>query len=381
MINFLLQIIMEVLFFILLFFNTFVLKNTDRIYTLLIVFAFLILTLVKTRYKKPIKGNGKSTNFIVGGISIATIGIMYFLGIFSGFSNGYGLFSKNSIGIWNVIIVFSIVILTELLRYIETLKVQKNKKITMTRNIIMLICYTMIDMSLSNKIYGFSSFSLLFEFVCLFLVQSISKNIFLMNTSKKYGYKTCITYRVIMDLYFYIMPIKPKINIFIEAVILTVIPYVIYVILKSINEKKSVKLSKARNKNYNLAVNAVELAVIGTLVALVSCEFKYGMLAVGSKSMTGTINKGDAIIYERYDDDSEIKEGQVIVFYKNNLKIIHRVQRAIPIDEKGFVYQTKGDANEDIDNWLVKPEEIIGKVNSRVLWIAWPSVLLNEIFG
>lgn len=380
MIRFILQIVTEIILLVLLFFNTFVLKNADRIYTLVIIISILILTLIRVKYKKPISNKGKNTNFIVGGISLIVIGIMYFSGLFNGFNNGYGLLSKNSMGIGKFIILFTIVILTELLRYIFTLKEIKNKKLNIIRNIILLVSYIIIDISIANKLYGFSSYRLICEFVCLFLVQSISKNIFLMNTSKKYGYMTCLVYRIVMELYMYIMPIKPIVNTFIEAVIYTVIPYVIYTILKSTNEKKSIQLSKARSKNSNLLINAVELVVIGVLVALVSCEFKYGMLAVGSESMTGTINKGDAIIYERYDIKDKIDEGQVIVFNKNNVMIIHRVQRSIPVDGGDYVYQTKGDANKDMDNWLVKTDEIVGKVNSRVLWIAWPTVLLNEIF-
>lgn len=381
MIKFLFQIIPEIILFILLFFNSFVLKNVDRIYTLIIITTFLILTFIRVRYKKPIKNKGKSTNFIVGGISLITIGVMYFSGIFSGFNNGYGILSKTPIGIFNILIVFAIVIVTELLRYMLSLNEPKNKKIRIVRNIIMLMCYVIIDLSIVNKIFGFGSFYSICEFVCIFLVQSISKNIFLMNTSKKYGYMTCLVYRIIMDLYAYIMPIKPKVNVFIESVIFTVMPYVNYIILKNANEKKSIQLSKKRSKTSDLLINAVELTFIGILVALVSCEFKYGMLAVGSGSMTGTINKGDAIIYEKYDKKNKIEAGQVIVFNKDNTMIIHRIQRVIPVDGNEYVYQTKGDANKNIDNWLVKPEEIIGKVNSRVLWIAWPSVLLNEIFG
>ncbi len=34
---------------------------------------------------------------------------------------------------------------------------------------------------------------------------------------------------------------------------------------------------------------------------VVSCRFRYGTLVIGTGSMTGTINKGDIIIYERYE--------------------------------------------------------------------------------
>jgi len=43
------------------------------------------------------------------------------------------------------------------------------------------------------------------------------------------------------------------------------------------------------------------------------------MLAVGSESMTGAINKGDAIIYEKYKKNDALKEGEVIVFKKNDI--------------------------------------------------------------
>lgn len=375
--------IMELVLFVLLFFNTFVLKNIDRTYTLVIVIFFLILTLVKAKYKKPIGNRNLITYYVIGGISLLTIGLLYIFGIFDGFSLGYGLFSKRSIGVVNILIIFAIVVVTELIRYVLSLQNCKNKKICFIKNIIMLMCYVFIDLSIADRIYGFNGFKQICEFICLFLVQSVSKNLFLMNTSKKYGYGACLIYRFIMDLYFYIVPIVPVVNTFINAVIFTVIPYAEYISLKNINEKKSIKLSKLRNKNFNYAFNMLELVVIGILVALVSCEFKYGMLAVGSESMTGAINKGDAVIYERYNDkdNNKISDGQIIVFKKNSMMVVHRVYRSIPVDDGYFIYQTKGDANKNIDNWLVKPEEIVGLVNKRVLWIAWPSVLLNEMFG
>ena len=45
-----------------------------------------------------------------------------------------------------------------------------------------------------------------------------------------------------------------------------------------------------------------------------------------------------------------------------------------------MVYQTKGDYNESADNWLVEEEDVIGVVEKRIPLIAWPSVILGEIF-
>ena len=40
--------------------------------------------------------------------------------------------------------------------------------------------------------------------------------------------------------------------------------------------------------------------------------------------MTGELNKGDAVLYEAY-DGQHIYEGQVIVFNKDDSRIVHRV--------------------------------------------------------
>lgn len=94
--------------------------------------------------------------------------------------------------------------------------------------------------------------------------------------------------------------------------------------------------------------------------------------------MTGTINKGDAIIYDRYVENEDIN-GKVIVFRKENRLIVHRVMRQYIVEGKA-IYQTKGDHNESMDNWVVDTSEIVGVVECRIPLIAWPSVLLGEIF-
>jgi len=40
------------------------------------------------------------------------------------------------------------------------------------------------------------------------------------------------------------------------------------------------------------------------ITMLISCQFKYGILVIGSESMTGTINVGDAVIYESYNNET-----------------------------------------------------------------------------
>ena len=96
--------------------------------------------------------------------------------------------------------------------------------------------------------------------------------------------------------------------------------------------------------------------------------------------MTGSINKGDAVIYKTYDERlDELKKGDILVYYKGNMIVVHRIETIYSVYGEN-VYQTKGDNNENIDNWLVEEKDIIGVVEQRIPLIAWPSVKLNELF-
>jgi len=340
--KFIFQLILEIILFCLLFFNVFVLKKLDTILNLVYLLVFLMLLLTIVRYKKPIKQRTKDINFIVLGLSI-------------------------------------IIMVTELIRYMLSLIETRKQRKYLTTGIIMLLNYVLIDMTIASRVYLLNTYSQVCEFFCIFFVQSVAKNLLLNNLSKKYGYSPCLYYRLFMELYLFILPIKPKLNNFIEAVIFLIFPYIVYIILQELTEKRKVQLSKSKNKTECIG-NIIAIVLVAILVMLVSCEFKYGMLAVGSESMTGTINKGDAIIYKKYEKETPLKEGQVIVFRKNNVMIIHRITKSYKIDDQEEVYQTKGDANKNNDNWLVKQKEVVGTVDTRILWVAWPSVLLNEIF-
>ena len=110
-----------------------------------------------------------------------------------------------------------------------------------------------------------------------------------------------------------------------------------------------------------------------------SCKFKYAMLVIGSGSMSGEIEVGDAVIYQRY-DDKEVEIGDIIVFEKNNMRIVHRV---VQIDHSGGTtkYYTKGDALDHIDSGYVVSSEILGYVTKKIVYMGYPTLWLREIFA
>lgn len=373
------QLILELVLASLLFFNVFVSKSLDTTICLISLSVFLILTVLLKQFKKPVLRNKTDGLLVVLGTTIILMGAFYMLGFKTGFSNSYSSIFKNYISPIAWIKVFLIVGLSELIRYVVVNIECRKKFFNFSYQALMVIILFFVEMNIATKSYNFSSFNQLYEFFALIFVQSISKNLLLNYVTKRYGIKPCLCYRLIMDLYIYILPIVPKINVFIEGVILLVFPYVVYSLLKSLEDHNKLEPIR-KTKKHNKISTIIFSVVFAVLVALVSREFEYAMIAIGSGSMTGTVNKGDAVVYKRYHKDTDtLKEGDIIVYLKENMTIVHRIYRVYTLDGE-TVYQTKGDYNENADNWVVKKGDITGIVKFRVLLIAWPSVYLNEIF-
>lgn len=373
------QLILELVLASLLFFNVFVSKSLDTTLCLISLSVFLILTVLLKQFKKPVLRNKIDGLLVVLGTTIILMGAFYMLGFKTGFSNSYSSIFKNYISPIAWIKVFLIVGLSELIRYVVVNIECRKKFFNFSYQALMVIILFFVEMNIATKSYNFSSFNQLYEFFALIFVQSISKNLLLNYVTKRYGIKPCLCYRLIMDLYIYILPIVPKINVFIEGVILLVFPYVVYSLLKSLEDHNKLEPIR-KTKKHNKISTIIFSVVFAVLVALVSREFEYAMIAIGSGSMTGTVNKGDAIVYKKYHQNTDtLKEGDIIVYVKENVTIVHRIYRIYNLDGE-TVYQTKGDYNENADNWVVKKGDITGMVKFRVLLIAWPSVYLNEIF-
>lgn len=379
MFKFITQLVLEISLGVLLFFDVFVSKSLNTTQCLISLFVFLILMILLRKYRKPVIRNKIDAILIVLGTTIALMGAFYMLGLKTGFSISYSCIFKNYITRWAWIKVFLIVILSELIRYVVVNMEYRHKVQNIIIQALMIVIFFFIEMNIATKSYDLTSFNQFYEFFALIFVQSVSKNLLLNYLTKRYGIVPCLCYRTVMDLYIYLFTMTPKINMFIEGVILLVFPYVIYSIMKTIDGRTS--LEPIRKTKRNNKISTIVFSVIfAILVALVSREFEYAMIAIGSGSMTGAINKGDAVVYKRYHRDTDdLKVGDVLVYVKDGMTIVHRIYRAYNLDGEE-VYQTKGDYNESADNWIVKKEDITGVVQFRVILIAWPSVYINEIF-
>ncbi|RLG16450.1 signal peptidase I [Nanoarchaeota archaeon] len=106
----------------------------------------------------------------------------------------------------------------------------------------------------------------------------------------------------------------------------------------------------------------VSILIFSLVVVLISKVGSERFLVVLGGSMSPTINMGDLVIVTPTNFE-EVKINDVIAFRDRdrNIPVTHRV---VNITEGGLI--TKGDANEDPDHWVVKPDDIIGKVSFTI---------------
>lgn len=377
MFKYILQVLSIILTISLLFFNIYISKSINFLFTFLVLLGMLLVSIFLFGYRRIDKRDYKYKFVLVAGLAFLLQSILYLIATKTGYIANYSSMFKSYVDKSIILLVFLTVIVREVIRYsVVNARTTKKWQNILIQVLLTIMCI-LVDLAIAPKIYTFTTFTLVYEFIAMFLIPSASKNILLNYLSVIGGYPITFAYVLIMDLYIYFLSVRPELNMLLEAVILLVFPYVVYNYVKELNNRKTI-VKRREKKKENKVVTFISSVIFIILVCLVSREFKYSMIGIGSESMTGTINKGDAIIYKRYEKDENIKD-KVIVFRRNNVMIVHRVVKAYPLDGE-YVYQTKGDANESADNWLVEESDILGVVEKRIPLIAWPSVLLGEIF-
>lgn len=79
---------------------------------------------------------------------------------------------------------------------------------------------------------------------------------------------------------------------------------------------------------------------------------------VMSGSMEPALPVGSVVVIKRVNPE-DVKVGDVIAFQTGESKTMHRVIEKV-VENGFFHFKTKGDANEDPDPWIVKPEDVSG---------------------
>lgn len=296
---------------------------------------------------------------------------IYVAGLFTGFAKTIYIFNFNNF-IYNIIPTIIYIILMECIRTIYINKSNNNKIII----ILSCIIFILYDSFSKYYLYDFKVSDELYEYIGLIVLTSIARNIFLTILCSKSNVINCVIYRIITEIYIFLVPIVPNFGPYINSVLEIALPLIIGLIL--IRPPIRILASPKKSK-YSRTLSVVITAILLLIVLLNSGFIKYQMFVIGSNSMNTYIYRGDVIIARRTNNKEikNIKKGEILVFRYNNKIISHRVYKIIKRDNKLY-FKTKGDNNDQVDDNIVKEKDIIGTVSFRIKYIGLPSIWLRE---
>ena len=183
---------------------------------------------------------------------------------------------------------------------------------------------------------------------------------------------------LIINLYPFLLPIIPNPNRYFASIINFCFPLVVlykqYVFFKKEDDEHIVRDYNRKNISWLF----VSFAITVVLVYFTSGYFRYHAIAVASGSMYPKINKGDVVIIDKDIKYDSFNKGDVIAFNYGKVLIVHRIINIV-YDRGKYFFYTKGDANKNNDNYVIKQDMIEGKVKVKVPLVGYPTVWLNEM--
>ncbi len=372
--------ILQLLLIVILFFALFAPSIFTRSILMVIMFIYMIITFFFLKKRKIDSIYKKQVTILMTIFAVLYLGLFYLIGIYFGFEK-----SKIILSIWSLfrfIIPLSIIIISsEIIRKVflsqEAIIHIKSININLSQ-IFTYIAMVLVDLVIYTGIYDLTNLDDFLMALGFVLFASLSCNLLYNYISVRYDSKGIIIYRLITILYVYFIPIVPDVYIFFKSFLRMLYPYIIYIFLEKLYSKNDFTISYI-DKRKEIVGNTVLLVVMTLLIMLISCQFRYGILVIGSRSMTGTINKGDAVIFEKYDNQN-IQKGQVIIFDYNGVQTVHRVFEIKNVNGV-YRYYTKGDANKNMDDGYITEDKIYALVKLKVKYIGYPTLWVRELFS
>lgn len=276
------------------------------------------------------------------------------------------------------IVIFALI---EFIRYVF-IWANKDKKVYVILFTAVLVLLELVFKIRSIDIHNFEA---IFRVSATTILPTIVKNAFFTYICFHVGYRIPLIYRMLVDVFYvYIVPIIPDLGEYIQSVVSISLPIIIYL---SVYEMVDSKCNKPRPLFKKESFNFFDIGlglVLVILIALVSGLFPVYMIGIGSQSMSPVINKGDAVILLKVKKTSDIHEGDIVAYVredgKKNITVVHRVVEVTKSKDK-TVFMTKGDANKSEDGNLVKPSQVKGIVQFRIPFIAYPTILFNDLIS
>ena len=363
-------LILSLSIFIVLFLVLFLKVSSQYTGLISILFAFLTLLFLKKEGMYSVNKQNAFWVSVIGAIlfvAIYYLSCLYFGAKTSDLPLSWLSFIKVILPI-TLIIISTEIIRLKILAY--------NNKIA---NIFAFLICVISELFVFAKVISFDSFNMFMDIVGLILLPAFSSNYLYHKLTLNYGIYPSLSYRLISSLFVYLIPFMSNIPDALFVIYKLIYPLVFSMYIAMLFEKKVKIYNDKKSNATKLASTTVLIALTISIGMLISNSFSYGLLVIGSGSMSGELNKGDVIIYEKYEDQI-INKGSIIVFAHGKSKIVHRVVD-INNEDGQIRYVTKGDANDERDTGYITSSDIIGITSLKISYIGYPTVWLNEFFS
>lgn len=330
------------------------------------VFAGLTFYFIK---KRAILSLYKGQVLMILSVCALLYVMLYFL---SGVHFGFYRTSRRFAEIIRAIFLTAVTVVA--LEYIRAVFLGQNKKWV---SVLIFIACVLVDVLPNFNLNYISRFNRFMDFLGLTLFPALTFNWLYSYLAKRFGSLPAVSYKLITVIIPLIIPVKPNIPTSLLSLAQLIVPIIILAFIKMLFEKKK-REKKRVSKAVSVMATCVVLAFMVGVMAVISCQFRFCALVIATESMTGELNKGDMVVYERY-DGGRIKENQILVFDMDGSTTVHRVVKVEIIDGQ-YRYTTKGDFNDSNDSGYITASDIQGVVHFKLAYLGYPTLIFRDIF-
>ena len=345
-----------------------------RIIAAILLLPIAIITSLSIKKREALSIHKNKVLLLIG-----VIGLLYFVFYYVSASyfgltkTGYGL--KADIIFGYTVPIAVIIVCNELIRHVLCVQGERWGKVF--AYFISLVS----DVIICATIPAVTNMATFMELMSLALFPGVISNLLFNYLSARYGIFPNIVYKAFTLWAFYLIPYGSGVSNSLLGFFNLILPIAIYIFIDALYEKKrryALDNKSVLRKTLSKVLTAVVLVIMLGTVMLVSNQFTYGAYVIATPSMTGELNQGDVALYKNLEDDP-VNEGDVIVFEKDGIVIVHRVVDIETIN--GITrYYTKGDANEDMDAGYIHRSNIIGHVDYKLPYVGFPTIWLRSLF-
>ena len=364
----------EIILLAVLLINSFVSNILSSYYMPIFLLANLILFRIFFGFSKPFVRYAKDIVFDIIILIIVFFILFYILGIFIGYARIDNYLTWYGLKTFIFPLVFTL-ILREILRYQIINKCEDSKLLFGTTVFVMMVVEVSNTLHFADLKTGYG----VFIFIAMYLLPAISTSVSCTYISKKVGYKPILVYLFVIELYQYIIPIIPNPDKYLTSVIHLVLPIILLLRVMKFFKSEEDEVQDSRAKKTGPLTIGIPALFIITVVYFTSGYFKYYAVAVATGSMEPNINVGDIVIIEQMKSGyDKLEVGDVLAFKYNGVIVVHRIIKKLYKNEEYYFY-TKGDNNGVEDNYVIKPDNIVGVVNHKIDYLGLPTVWLNNL--